>query len=321
MLSPSSPISAAALYTNDRQSPTATTEPRLEEWVDAPLGDRPSDRLGIEVVTPDEHVQPGRVATAHLQPIDRGERLLDREVRPRPPSTARDRRARRRAGGAESIVADRPERILEIDETGVGQLECAASRPGGVGVEWRFDVRGDRVELIEPGRRSRRRGRRARRGRGRRAGRAAARRPRRPAPRRRRRRAPGQRRVEPPDDLVGARSRPGRRTADDADDATHARVGGRLTIPHDAAHGPPGYRPCRSSGPSAGHASGGSPRRGVGDAVGLLASVPRPSPGRAARCRWREPGPGRDRRARPRPRRCRSASSSATSGTRSRHAR
>ena len=55
---------------------------RLEQRVGAAFGNERGERLGFDVVAPDEHVQAGRVTPAHLEPVDRGERLLHGEVTP-----------------------------------------------------------------------------------------------------------------------------------------------------------------------------------------------------------------------------------------------
>ncbi len=52
----------------------------LEQWVGAALGDEGGQRAGLDVVTPHEHVEASRVTASHLEPVDRRERLLHRQI-------------------------------------------------------------------------------------------------------------------------------------------------------------------------------------------------------------------------------------------------
>ena len=156
MLSPSSPISAAALYTNDSTvsgpagPATRRTEPAWNRRVTRPLGDRRGDRRvgDVERVVPHEDVKSGRVAPANLHAVDRRQRLLDRQV-------AGPRRRRRVATGegvdlvgrAQTIAADRPQHVAETDRRRAGPFQR-------VGVEHRrrragLDLLGIAVELVE----------------------------------------------------------------------------------------------------------------------------------------------------------------------------
>ena len=125
-------------------------------------------------------------------------------------------------------MADRPQRILQSDEVGVGHLERRRVEHAGrvvVRVEPRLDVGGEGVELVEPGhdRRDEIDSRRERQH----TWEAPQERIDRPCSRHDRGdvRAPGQRLVETADDVGGVGSRPGRRTTDDTHDSTHETRG------------------------------------------------------------------------------------------------
>ncbi len=114
MLSPSSPISAAALYTNDIDVAHGAHRAGAEERVVGAHRDQPPHRRFVEVeaVVPHEEVQAGGVAAAHLEPVDRRQRDLDREER----LDGGDRRVGAGEGadlrrGAEAVAADRPHRV------------------------------------------------------------------------------------------------------------------------------------------------------------------------------------------------------------------
>ncbi len=86
-----------------------------------------------------EHVQPGRVTPSDLEAVERGQRDIDRQVgvdrrvRPR-------RECRNANGGAETIVANRPDRVPGLDQRRVDALDLGcAQRRGGTGVEIFFD--------------------------------------------------------------------------------------------------------------------------------------------------------------------------------------
>ena len=168
----------------------------------------------VEAVVPDEDVQPGRVAAAHLHAVDRRQRLLDREVagqragpasRPARSTTAPAvrRRSRRIAhSGSRSAISS----ALRRSSTSASK----SPRPT------RRRSRPRRRRAGRGGRRSPGRARGGRRGRAGRGGRGAERRrPRRPPRRRRRRRA------------ASAASRPASSSAA----VGTGRVGGRLTMP------------------------------------------------------------------------------------------
>ena len=82
VLSPSSPISAAALYTKLRWPSGVRTAFDRNRWSPARAATRRATAGSVEVeaVVADEHGEPGAVAAAHLEPVEGGERLLDRRA-------------------------------------------------------------------------------------------------------------------------------------------------------------------------------------------------------------------------------------------------
>ena len=93
----------------------------LEQRIAVALEDRPlHHRIGRrQPVVPHEEVQTGRVATAHLEPVERRQRLLDGQV-------SGDCRNRAVSAGqrldfasrAEPVVPNGPCRIAEVDQLG-----------------------------------------------------------------------------------------------------------------------------------------------------------------------------------------------------------
>ena len=85
-----------------------------------------------------DHVQAGGVTAAHLEPIDRRKRNLDREEVRR--GGTRWRAAREildRAGHADAVVADRPHRVLRRDQRRVHCLDVVRVR--GPAIEAHLD--------------------------------------------------------------------------------------------------------------------------------------------------------------------------------------
>ena len=152
VLSPSSPISAAALWTIDRHAPGEAHRPALEQRVATAGGQRGHDRrvVGGEVVVPHEDVDAGGVAAADLHAVDRRQRLLDRQV------AGEGGRAGVAAGevgdgrgGAQAVAADRPTgRRAGRWRAALAASTASASALGG---ERGVDVGGVGVELVEPG--------------------------------------------------------------------------------------------------------------------------------------------------------------------------
>ena len=258
----------------------------------------------------DEHVQAGGVAAAHLEPVERRQRDLDRVERRRarrgpsgaPPARSSTARARARCRS----LAERPHRVLARDQRGVAAPRCrrrrrrAARRAGPRSRRAtlaRRGRRGARARRARPGRRRAP----ARRRRSRSAGRpsAGSRPPTRSAATVGRHRSRPSRELRPRPRPACAGAPPGRAATRSPGDANHA---------HDAAH-PRNSRalaPCRCRRiPSV-----TTPRQPFARPRRPPASVrrPRPSPARAARCPTPAPAPGPCRRARPRRRAPRSAS-------------
>ena len=164
----------------------------------------------------------GRVAPAHFEAIDCGECLLGDEV-------GRDRRrvgvtARERvhfAGGAESIVTDRPQDVGELEELGVGRFECVGGQLAGVRVEFGLACG---PELLEAAHASGEGGDELRLAGEGEDTRQAAERHVDPASRLCDRSDCGNRLdcgVEPAEQILSTRGRPRGRAAEDADDAAH----------------------------------------------------------------------------------------------------
>ena len=101
----------------------------------------------IEVVLAHEHVQPGGVAAADLEAVERRERDVDRDVGVDRHVGSRLERGDR-LGGAETVVANGPDRVAGPDQRRVDQLDLRrAHRRRGTEVEVAFD----RVELEPEG--------------------------------------------------------------------------------------------------------------------------------------------------------------------------
>jgi hypothetical protein len=190
------------------------------------VGDRLLDRriCEIEPVPVHEHVDAGGVAAAHLEPVERRQRLLDGEVGRR---CAEPRAAARECGdlarGAQAVVSDRPERVAERDRCRVAAFELVGRQLGtlqrsvdrvGDGVELVETAgdRGDQLELIaerdHAGEALEQRVGALDRS-GHRSDVAGG----------------GERPVEQSDDLAGGRRRPGWTSPDHADDAAHGSSG------------------------------------------------------------------------------------------------
>ena len=111
----------------------------------------------------DEHVEAGRVAAPHLEPVERrqrdlhrGERLdrrWSRDVRPQRSATARAVRSRSRR--------DRPDRVLQPHERGVHVFELDGRQVGGIRVQRRLDRGRSRAAAARSGARRRRTGARS----------------------------------------------------------------------------------------------------------------------------------------------------------------
>ena len=110
---------------------------RGEQRIGAARRDQPRDRrVGeVEPVAGDEHVQPGGVAAAHLEPVERRQRDLDRVERVergRPDGAPPTRSSTARAVPMRSR-ADRPQRVLARDRARRSAPRCSApSRRAGV---------------------------------------------------------------------------------------------------------------------------------------------------------------------------------------------
>ena len=99
---------------------------RGEQRILGPVGQERRDVLigEVEPVTVDQEHQAGGVATAHLEPVDRAERGLDRrEGVDGRLGGGRPSEVRHRLRGAEPIALDRPHGVLEADECGVDRLQ------------------------------------------------------------------------------------------------------------------------------------------------------------------------------------------------------
>jgi hypothetical protein len=102
-----------------------------------------------DAVAADEDVQAGGVASAHLEPVERRERHLDRPVRGDRRGGLADgtlRQLGHSAGGGRAVAAERPHDVLEPDEDRVAGLQLIAGPDHLAGVERRFEVRQQGVE-------------------------------------------------------------------------------------------------------------------------------------------------------------------------------
>ena len=122
---------------------------RLEQWVGAAISEQHGQRFGLNVVAPHVQMHASRIAATHFESIDRRESLLDNQV-------AGERRGRRcRAGqrrhfknSPQTIVGDRPHRILQRDQVGARPFECIGVEARVVAIETRLDLGGEGHELI-----------------------------------------------------------------------------------------------------------------------------------------------------------------------------
>ncbi len=102
---------------------------RPEECVVGSLGQQRGDgRIGqIESMVADQHGEPRRVATTHLQSIESGQRLLyrgsDLDGRPR---CVRADKSQHRTGRGQPVALDGPGRVLQAQESGIGGFEVGA---------------------------------------------------------------------------------------------------------------------------------------------------------------------------------------------------
>ena len=148
---------------DERQAPVDRPHrARAEQRVGGPAPQQPGDggAVDVEAVVADEHVQAGRVAAPHLEPVDGRQRLLDRRVGlGRRPARLAAGQVGDGAGGADAVLRDGPHRVLEADDRGVDRLER-----GGVAARRRRVCsrgrRGPRARRFGRRRPRRRRGRR-----------------------------------------------------------------------------------------------------------------------------------------------------------------
>ncbi len=112
---------------------------RAEQGVGRPAAQKAGDgeAVDVEPVVADEDVQAGGVAAPHLEPVDGGQRLLDRRVGlGRSPARLTPGQVGHGAGGTDAVLLDGPRRVLEADHRGVHGLERGGvPRPGPVPVE------------------------------------------------------------------------------------------------------------------------------------------------------------------------------------------
>ena len=142
---------------------------RREQRVGGAALEQPRDvGIGeIEIVTGDEHVQAGGVAAAHLEPVERRERDLDRVVAGEraPAERTAAREILDRPGGREPVPLQRPHRVLARDERRVARLDVVgvlglvAGRAVEAGLDRHEPARrarspGARTRPPRPGRRS-----------------------------------------------------------------------------------------------------------------------------------------------------------------------
>ncbi len=103
----------------------------------------------IESMVVDEHVDAGRIPSANLEPVDRRQGLLDREVAGDCPDTRPATcQVRYLAGGSQPIVTDRPERVPECDRLFTQPLEF--DRVVVTGFEQQVEIIDIRIEPVEP---------------------------------------------------------------------------------------------------------------------------------------------------------------------------
>ena len=218
VLSPSSPISAAALYTNDQTPSLTRTEPDWNSGSKARSATPTVPR--VELCVPDEQVEPSRIATTHFQAVDGGQRLLHGVV-------AGERRLAGVAPGeagyldccSKAVASNRPQGVAECDQRQTLCFDLVGRQRGGL--ERRLPLCGERFEHVEAG---------GDRGHGlmavderQHAGQTVEH----PVDLVHGRRGSagigrgGNSGVEQRDELVAARRGPGRETADDADDSAH----------------------------------------------------------------------------------------------------
>ena len=105
---------------DEAQVPVAQTHRgRPEQTVGCALGELGAHRgsLEVEPVALDGHVHARGVTAAHLQPVERGQRDLDRRARlDRRNRRFGPRQLRHRPRGTEAIVAHGPHRVLQLLE-------------------------------------------------------------------------------------------------------------------------------------------------------------------------------------------------------------
>ena len=126
----------------------------MEQRIGRPLGDRCGDRTAgdVERVVPDEDVEARGVAAANLHPVDRRQRLLDRQVAgPRRHRPHHDRRGRRLRGPCAGGRCGSPTARRAAGSTRHWHAPAHRHRsrrsPASVGV----NLLGVAIELIEAG--------------------------------------------------------------------------------------------------------------------------------------------------------------------------
>jgi len=106
--------------------------------------------IAREAVVPHHHVHAGRVATAHFKPVDRRQRLLNREVcRERAATGASPGHAVDGTGRADAIVAQRPRGVAQRSYKCAATLEHGSAGRGIGLLQPPVGVSEARVELIE----------------------------------------------------------------------------------------------------------------------------------------------------------------------------
>ncbi len=103
----------------------------LIERVDRSRSNRLSERWQVEIMPTHHHVHTGRVATAHLEPVDGAERLLDRHIR----LDGGCRRAgpgelEHRADQAAAVVPEGPTEIPDPHEPGCSPFDLVVAEGG-----------------------------------------------------------------------------------------------------------------------------------------------------------------------------------------------
>ena len=107
--------------------------------------------VGRQTVVPDEQVQTGRVAAAHFESVDGRQRLLHRQIpRHRSGPGVASREVVDGVHGAQTVAADRPDRIAQCDEVGTGAFDVVGRHRLGT-FEHRLGGAHPVVETVETG--------------------------------------------------------------------------------------------------------------------------------------------------------------------------